>query len=108
MTTRERPIDRSRRIAHQDRGRVGGEIRVAQRIVGRSIEAVASACGISPSQVGRIERGTLGSVSVDQLARLGAVVGLDVRIHVYPGPDPVLDTAQLHCWVACVRVLRPT
>ena len=51
--------------------------------------------GMSASQAGRIERGALRSVSVDQLARLGATVGLDVRVRAYPGPDPALDTAQL-------------
>jgi transcriptional regulator with XRE-family HTH domain len=74
---------------------MGIEIRGARLIHGSSIETVAAAIGISPSQVGRIERGVLPTVSVDQLARLGAAVGLDIRVRSYPGPDPTLDTGQI-------------
>lgn len=51
--------------------------------------------GMSPAQAGRIERGVLGTVSIDQLARLGAAVGLDLRVHAYPGPMPIVDDAQV-------------
>ena len=43
----------------------------------------------------RIERGLVPEVSVRQLARIGAVVGLDVRTRAYPGGDPVRDIAQV-------------
>ena len=95
MATRERPVDRGRRIAAVDRTRIGNELRVARHILGRSIAAVASSSGMSASQVGRIERAALGTVGVEQLARLGAAVGLDVRVRAYPGPDPVLEAAQI-------------
>jgi transcriptional regulator with XRE-family HTH domain len=95
MSTRERPIDRGRRIAAADRFRIGSEFRVARHVVGKSLDEIGRACGMSASQVGRIERAALQSVSVDQLARLGAAVGLDVRVRAYPGPDPVLDAGQV-------------
>jgi transcriptional regulator with XRE-family HTH domain len=95
MATRERPIDRGRRIATADRLRVGNELRVARQVLGRSIESVAGTVGISGAQVGRIERGTHGAVTVDQLARIGAAVGLDVRVRAYPGPDPTLEAGQI-------------
>jgi hypothetical protein len=95
MATRERPIDRGRRLARQDRAAIGVEIRRARSRGGRPLSVVGPLSGMSASQAGRIERGTLASVSVDQLARLGAVVGLDVRVRAYPGPDPALDAAQL-------------
>jgi hypothetical protein len=59
------------------------------------MDSVAVSSGMSASQVGRIERGTLPSVSVDQLARVGAAVGLDVRVRSFPGPDPLLDAGQI-------------
>ena len=102
MTTRERPIDRGRRLATADRIRIGHELRVARQILGRSLDSLGRASGMSASQVGRIERGVLSSVTVDQLARVGAVVGLDVRVRSYPGPDPLLDAGQ----VAIIRRLR--
>jgi len=33
-------------------------------------------------------------VTAVQLAKIGAVVGLDIRIHAYPGPDAIRDAAQ--------------
>lgn len=95
MATRERPIDRGRRLARQDRAAIGAEIRRSRARSGRSLAAIGPLSGMSASQAGRIERGALPSVSVDQLARLGAAVGLDVRVRAYPGPDPALDAAQL-------------
>jgi transcriptional regulator with XRE-family HTH domain len=95
VSTRERPIDRGRRLATADRQRVGHELRVARQISGRSLQEVATSSGLSKSQAGRIERATLPSVSLDQVARLGAAVGLDVRVRAYPGPDPLLDAGQM-------------
>jgi transcriptional regulator with XRE-family HTH domain len=95
MSTRERPIDRARRIASADRLRIGHEFRVSRTAAGQSLESVAASSGMSASQVGRIERAALPGVSVDQLARVGAAVGLDVRVRAYPGPDPLLDAGQI-------------
>lgn len=75
--------------------RIGSEFRIARQVVGKSLDAIAHASGMSPSQVGRIERAALETVSIDQLARVGAAVGLDVRVRAYPGPDPVLDAGQV-------------
>lgn len=50
---------------------------------------------MSYTQVGRIERAVHANVSAAQLARIGAVVGLDVRIRAFPGPAPLRDAAQL-------------
>lgn len=50
---------------------------------------------MSYSQVGRIERAVHANVSTTQLAKIGAVVGLDVRVRAFPGPAPLRDAAQL-------------
>jgi len=62
---------------------------------GLSLRTVGRAVGMSYTQVGRIERAVHASVSATQLARIGAVVGLDVRIRAFPGPAPLRDAAQL-------------
>ena len=103
MSTRERPLDRGHRLATADRIRIGNELRVARHVLGRSLESVGAEARLSGQHVGRIERGTVGAVSVDQLARVGAIVGLDVRIRAYPGPAAVIDAAQ----VALLGRLRP-
>lgn len=94
MSTRERPIDRAKRLARHDRERIGAEIREARRGLGRSIAEAARSAGMSPAQAGRIERGELAAVRHEHLVRLGAVVGLDVRTNAYPGPDPIRDEGQ--------------
>jgi transcriptional regulator with XRE-family HTH domain len=74
---------------------IGADLKTARRMAGRSQRDVGRAAGMSYSQVGRIERASLPTVSVYQLARFGAVVGLDVRVRGYPGREPLRDAAQL-------------
>lgn len=50
---------------------------------------------MSYTQVGRIERAIHSNVSATQLVRIGAVVGLDIRIRAFPGATPLRDAAQL-------------
>lgn len=79
---------------------------MARRASGRSLRTVAHDAGVSASQIGRIERGTLVTVPIDQLARIGAAVGLDVRVRTFPGPDPTLDAGQLAV-IGRLRALVP-
>jgi transcriptional regulator with XRE-family HTH domain len=75
--------------------KVGLELRQARIMAGLSLSTVAAAVGISASQISRIERGFVSMASVIWLARIGAVVGLDVRVRAYPGPDAVRDAAHI-------------
>ena len=50
---------------------------------------------MSASKLSRIERSLVPSVTVMDLARLHAVVGLDLSVRAYPGGQPVRDHAQL-------------
>jgi transcriptional regulator with XRE-family HTH domain len=95
VTSRERPADRGARIARADLIRIGDDLRQARFGNGLALDRVGSACAMSGSQVSRIERGLAPTATVVQLARLGAVVGLDVRVHAYPGPEPIRDAAQV-------------
>jgi transcriptional regulator with XRE-family HTH domain len=76
--------------------RAGDELREARVSLGLSQDAVGRACFLSQSQVSRIERGTLASVSLDQLCRVGAVLGLNTSLKFYPGGQPLRDQAQLN------------
>lgn len=95
MPTRERPVDRGDRIATADLARAYTELRQARVAAGLSVAAVGKAAGLSPSEVSRIERGRVPNVSHRRLACIGAAVGLDVRVRVYAGPDPIRDVAQV-------------
>jgi transcriptional regulator with XRE-family HTH domain len=95
MPPRERAVDRGTRLARQDLRTMGQEFRSARVSRGLTIAEVAAAVALSPSHVGRIERAIHSSANVSQLARIGAVVGLDVRVRAYPGPVPTRDAGQL-------------
>ncbi|MEO6207784.1 MAG: helix-turn-helix transcriptional regulator [Candidatus Limnocylindrales bacterium] len=84
MTTRERAADRGSRLARTDLQAIGRDLRTARLMAGLTLQTVGRAVGMSYSQVGRVERGVLPSASVGQLARIGAVVGLDVRVRTFP------------------------
>jgi hypothetical protein len=62
---------------------------------------------MSYTQVGRIERAIHLNVSATQLARIGAVVGLDVRVRAFPGSAPLRDAAQLALLDRLRLVLHP-
>jgi transcriptional regulator with XRE-family HTH domain len=95
MTTRDRAADRGARLARHDLVAIGTDIRIARIVAGVSQATVGRACGISASQVGRTERAALRNVTAMTLARIGAVVGLDVRIRSYPSSTPLRDVAQI-------------
>ena len=94
MATSDRALDRARRFAEADRLRAGRELRTARTAAGLSLRVVSAACGISVSQLSRIERGRSPGVALEQLAVIGAVVGLDVRVRTYPGGDALRDAGQ--------------
>jgi transcriptional regulator with XRE-family HTH domain len=95
MPINDRQVDRASRAARADRGRVGSDLRLNRASAGLSQGDVGRLVGLSASQVSRIERGLAPSASVEQLARIGAVVGLDVRVRAYPAGDAVRDAGHI-------------
>jgi transcriptional regulator with XRE-family HTH domain len=74
---------------------LGKELRQARLEHGLSQETVARAARTSRATVGRIEGAHLDGVSINQLARLLAVVGLELSARAYPAGQPVRDVAHL-------------
>lgn len=74
---------------------LGVELRAARRASGLSQAAVASAAGISSSELSRIEQGHAPWLDVISASRICAVVGLDLSIRAFPGPNPLRDEAHL-------------
>ncbi len=107
MGTRERPIDRGRRLSRLDRERMGAEIRDARHRLGMSLAVAAKAAGMSAAQAGRIERAESAAVRLEHIVRLGAAVGLDVRMRAYPGPDPIRDAGQTAVFKRLLPHLHP-
>ena len=77
------------------RGEAGREIRETRLAAGLSLAAAGSAVGMSHSQLGRIERAALSNLTIEQLSRACAAVGLRLVVRAYPDGDPVRDAAQL-------------
>ncbi len=74
---------------------IGQEIRDGRLSRDLSQENVVRAVGISQSQLSLIERGLAPTVSLLTLARLLAVVGLELGAKAYPGGQPLRDSAHL-------------
>jgi transcriptional regulator with XRE-family HTH domain len=91
MSPRERPLDRGRSRGHDTRRAIGKELRTGRTAVGLTLASVASATGISITELSRIERGQAPWVSVQALSEIAAVVGLDLSIKVYPGAQSLRD-----------------
>ena len=95
MATKIRPVDRGTVVARDQTTRAGREIRAARTGRGLSLRIVGAATGLSESVVSRIERGLSVRVSVYDLARLHAVVGLELSVRSYPGGQPIRDAAHV-------------
>ena len=91
MATRERAVHRGAQRGRDLLRAIGREIRLARRGLGLSLEFVARAVGISASELSRIERGMAEWASLVVLAKLSAVVGLDLAVRAYPGGPPIRD-----------------
>jgi transcriptional regulator with XRE-family HTH domain len=74
---------------------VGSEIRNARLSSGLSLRDAGAIAGMSHAQFARVERGQLPTVSVDQLARACAAVGLRLVVRAEVGAGPAIDAGQL-------------
>ena len=74
---------------------LGRELRQARVEHGLSQGSIGHAVGLSDTEVGRIERGLIRTVSLIQLSRLLSVVGLELSARAYPAGSPIRDHPQL-------------
>ncbi len=95
MPNRTRPIYEAARLAAWIVGDIGRELRLARIEGGMTQAEVGRRIGTSKSRVSRVERGRIGTLSVDALARHAAAVGLKPSIKLYPLGRRLLDTPQL-------------
>lgn len=63
---------------------------------------------MSHSQVSRIESGRYESVRFVDLARVASIVGLDVSLRAYAGPDPIRDAAHVRLLERLQSRVAPT
>ena len=94
MSTRERASDVGLIRAASIISELGREVRRARLEHGLSQALVARAARTSRSQVGRIEAAQAPRVSVLELSRLLAVLGLELGARAYPAGQPIRDAAH--------------
>lgn len=104
MAAIERVVDRATLAAVQALRTISREVRMARLAHGLSQAAVARGAGMSQSQLSRFERGVGAPPEVDRIARLCAVVGLELSLRVHPAGPPLRDAAH----VALLGRLRQT
>jgi transcriptional regulator with XRE-family HTH domain len=105
MGTKDRRTDEATRRARRALTTLGADIRQARTAAGLSQAHAGAAAGMSHTQVSRIESGRATGTGVPDLARLAAIVGLDISLRAYAGPDPLRDAAHLRLlerFLACI------
>lgn len=95
MAAIERVVALARQRAQRLLIEIGREIHTARVTRGLSQAAVAAASALTQSQVSRVERGLYPGITIDALARLCSVVGLDLSIKLYPAGQPLRDRAHV-------------
>lgn len=95
MPARITRLDTARTVTRAIRSDMGREIRLARVSAGVSQREAGARVGISRSQWGRIEGGDLEQLTIDQVSRACASVGLRLLARAVPDADPALDAGQL-------------
>jgi transcriptional regulator with XRE-family HTH domain len=86
---------------------IGARLRRARRAAGVSQVIVARRARLSQATVSRIERGA-AAATVDNLAVLAGIVGLDLVVRLYPGGSPVRDAAHIRAMARLLALLPGT
>lgn len=108
MANRERPVDRATLASKRATLELGRELRLARIDRNLSQSIVAHATGISQATVSRIERGRHGGVTLANLFRLFAAVGMELKVRAYPLGEPIRDAAHLDLLRRFRSRLHPT
>jgi len=95
MRPSERAFDRGSRHGQRLLQTVADELQGQRLASGLSQDRVATAVHLSRSTVSRIETGKRHATSVVEISQVAAVLGLDLVVRLYPGGEPLRDTAQL-------------
>lgn len=95
MPTVVRRVDDGTRRAERLARNLSEEFRHKRIAAGLTQEDVARSALMSRASYQRFERGTKTDLSLVDLSRLAAVLGLDLSVRAYPGASPIRDIASL-------------
>jgi len=108
MPRRSIAIQEAHALTRRIRFEMAREIRDARLNAGMSLRTAANEGAMSHAQLGRIERGELGHLTVDQLSLACAAVGLRLMVRGIPGPGTAIDAGQLALIGRLRRLLPPS
>lgn len=94
MATRTNPLHEASRLTAWQLVEIGREIRIARITGGRTQREVARRVGTSVARISRIERGLVATITLRQLARIAATVGLKLYVRAFPASRRLLDQPQ--------------
>jgi transcriptional regulator with XRE-family HTH domain len=95
VANRTNPLHEANRLTSWQLQEIGREVRVARLTAGKTQRGVASSVGTSIARISRIERGLVSAISVRQLGRVAASVGLKLYIRAFPAMRRLLDQPQI-------------
>ena len=99
-------ISIANRRARTQAENVADELRERRLSLGLSQAVVAGASGMSRNHYASIEAGTDPDVTLSELNRIAAVLGLDLSVRVYPGGRGVRDAGQAERLIEFLRQCR--
>lgn len=94
MPSAQRAIDRGTAAAARQLAALGSEFRERRMSLAHSQEFVAGAARLSRPRYSAIEAGSVSTLSVTEINRIGSVLGLDVSVRLYPGGPATRDAAH--------------
>lgn len=95
MTARDSAAARGERLSRLLRHRTAEALGTARRVANLSIREVARRVDVSLETMIRLERGDPATMTIDLVARVAEVLGLELAASLYPHGDPIRDRAQL-------------
>lgn len=103
MPPRTHTLSDARRFVDWLRTDAGRELRFARHTAGATMQQVADRLGCSKSKISRVERGLSPRVTLQDLALIGAVVGIRPSVRFYPTGRPLRDQGQVELLAALNR-----
>jgi transcriptional regulator with XRE-family HTH domain len=94
MPPRSKLIDDADRMIVRLAREIGDALRTGRHIAGATQAQVGAAAGCSQSAISRRERGKVRSITLRQLGRHAAAVGLRLSLKLWPAGGAVRDAAQ--------------
>jgi hypothetical protein len=95
MPARHGPLERALANVRRLEEDAIRDLTAARLSAGLARSVLGRAVGLSEYEIGRIDRRELSSVTLEDLARYGAGVGLRVHLRLYPDGDPLRDAGQV-------------